>query len=275
MFGESFFDIRIAYRNFISARDCSKINSYLGIYRIFFASAFGGCKLHRDIIRYELAKIESLDPTELIILGVNTATYPFLLIAIHKSIIYGNMEFTDKLIEIAKKIAGDSKASDEAWLNFYEKIYNELHNVVRKSKSKKSYSQVVRALSDQIQCDGVVNKYKCKILAILGDLEKYDEIRYEKADDGLSLYHTIDSDLEYISKKFDFINKLKTYRNSLMNENEAKVRSKGVPIFLSYFFSGAIFRKSWDEYWEDRKRKIIEKKRVVPTILLINSKRTK
>jgi hypothetical protein len=185
------------------------------------------------------------------------------------------MEFTDKLIGIAKKIVGYSEASDEVWLNFYEKIYNELHNVVRKSKSRKSYSQAVRALSDQIQCDSIINKYKCKILAILGDLEKYDEIRYEKADDGLSLYHAIDSDLKYISKKFNFVDKLETYRNTLMNENDANVRSKGVPLFLSYFFSGAVFRKSWDEYLEDRKRKIIEKKRVVPTILLINSKRTK
>jgi hypothetical protein len=270
--GESFFDIATAYKNFISARDCSKINSYLGIYRIFFASAFGGCKLHRDIVRYELAKIESLHPTELIILGVNTATYPFLLVAIHKSIVYGNMEFTDKLIGIAKKIVGYSEASDEVWLNFYEKIYNELHNVVRKSKSRKSYSQVVRALSDQIQCDGIINKYKCKILAILGDLEKYDEIRYEKADDGLSLYHAIDSDLKYISKKFNFVDKLEAYKNALVNKDKMDFQSKNVMAFLSYFVSRALFRKTWDEYLEDLNRKIIEKRRIIPTLLLINRK---
>ena len=228
--------------------------------------------MHRDIIRYELTKIESLHPTELIILGVNTATYPFLLVAIHKSIIYGNMEFTDKLIEIAKKIASDSEASDEVWLNFYEKIYNELYNVVRKSRSKKSYSQAVRALSDQIQCDGIINKHKCKILAILGDLEKYDEIQYEDVDEGLSLYHAIDSDLKYISKKFNFIDKLEAYKNALVNKDKMNFPSKNVMTFLSYFVSGALFRKTWDEYLEDLNRKIVEKRRIIPTLLLINRK---
>jgi len=219
-----------------------------------------------------LAKIESLHPTELIILGISTATYPILLVAIHKSIIYGNMEFTGKLIGIAKKIASDSEASDETWLNFYEKIYNELHNVVRKSKSRKSYSQAIRALSDQIQCDSIINKYKCKILAILGDLEKYDEIRYEDVDRGLSLYHAIDSDLEYISQKFNFIDKLEAYKNALVNKDKMDFQSKNVMAFLSYFVSRALFRKTWDEYLEDLNRKIIEKRRIIPTLLLINRK---
>jgi len=272
MFGEPFFKLDVAYKNFIIARDCTKINLFPGIYRLIFASAFGGCKLHKDIIRYDLRKITSLEPTDLIILGINATTYPFLLIAIHKSIVYGNMEFTDKLIEIAKKIAGDSEASEEVWLNFYEKIYNELYNIVRKTRNKKTYSRTIMALSEQIQCDNTINKYKCKILAVLGDLEKYDEIQYEKIDSGLNLYHAIDSDLAYISRKFNFINKLETYRN-VLNENEANVRPKSVVAFLSYFFSSVTFRKSWDEYLEDRKRKIIEKKRVIPTILLINNKR--
>jgi hypothetical protein len=91
-------------------------------------------------------------------------------------------------------------------------------------------------------------------------------------DEGLSLYHAIDSDLEYISKKFNFIDKLEAYKNALVNKDKMNFQSKNVMAFLSYFVSRALFRKTWDEYLEDLNRKIIEKRRIIPTLLLINRK---
>jgi hypothetical protein len=95
----------------------------------------------------------SLDPNELLLLRINAIIYPFLLIAIHKSIIYGNMEYTDKLIKIARGVLNNTEVFYQNWLNFYEKVYNELSNIVKNTKSKDSYSQVIKSLSQQVACN--------------------------------------------------------------------------------------------------------------------------
>jgi hypothetical protein len=164
----------------------------------------------------------ALDPNELLLLGINATTYTFLLIAIHKSIIYGNMEYTDKLINIARRVINNTEVFNEDWLNFYEKVYNELYNIVKNTKDKDSYSQVIKSLSQQVACNDTISKYKCKALAILGDLQKYDEIRNEKESKESNLYHAIDSDLNYISRKFGYNDKLKTYKNALISGSKVK-----------------------------------------------------
>jgi len=295
MISEPSFTLSAAYKNFISARGCTKINSYPGVFQLIFALAFGGCGLNKDTINQDLQKIMSLDRDELLLLGIDAITYPFLLIAIHKSIIYGNMEYTDKLIDIAKRVKNDLEVFNKDWLNFYEDIYRQLYTIVKITKDEDSYSKVIKSLSQQVTCNDTINKYKCKVLAILGDLLKYDEIRYEKVNKGLSLYHAIDSDLKYISRKFKYNDKLKTYKNALTSGSKVEwlteipqalvgvgtfyasnyfhveVYIQGILIFLSYFISGNAFKKRWAKYLETRNRKIMEKHRIIPTLLQLNS----
>jgi hypothetical protein len=295
MISEPFFNLSTAYKNFISAHDCTKINSYPGVYQLIFALAFGGCGLNKDTLNQDLQKIMSLDRNELLLLGINAITYPFLLIAIHKSIIYGNMEYTDKLIKIAKNTINNTEVFNEDWLNFYEKVYNELSNIVKNTKDKDSYSQVIKSLSQQVACNDTISKYKCKVLAILGDLQKYDEIRNEKESKESKLYRAIDSDLNYISRKFKYSDKLETYKNALTSGSKVEwlteipqalvgvgtfyasnyfhieVYVQGTLIFLSYFISSNAFRKWWEKYLENRNRKIMEKYRIIPILLQLNS----
>jgi len=236
MISEPFFNLSTAYKNFISAHDCTKINSYPGVYQLIFALAFGGCGLNKDTLNQDLQKIMSLDRNELLLLGINAITYPFLLIAIHKSIIYGNMEYTDKLIKIVRRVINDTEVFNEDWLNFYEKVYNELSNIVKNTKDKDSYSQVIKSLSQQVACNDTISKYKCKVLAILGDLQKYDEIRNEKESKESKLYHAIDSDLDYISRKFKYSDKLETYKNALTSGSKVEwltdLLNKIIPILI-------------------------------------------
>jgi hypothetical protein len=288
MISEPFFNLSTPYENFINAQDCPKINSYPEVYRSIVALAFGGCGLNMP-----------LDPNESLLSEINAATYPFLLIAIHKSIIYGKMEYTDKLINIAKKTINSIEGSNEEWLNFYEKIYNMLYNIVKITKDENSYSQVIKSLSQQVACNDTISKYKCKVLAILGDLQKYDEIRNEKVNKGLSLYHAIDSDLKYISRRFKYDDKLKTYKNALTSGSKVEwltvipqalvgvgtfyasnyfhveVYLQGILIFLSYFVSGNAFQKWWEKYLESRNRKIMEKHKIIPTLLQLDSPKVK
>ena len=295
MISEPFFKLSTAYKNFISAHDCTKINSYPGVYQLIFALAFGGCGLNKDTLNQDLQKIMSLDRNELLLLGINATTHPFLLIAIHKSIIYGNMEYTDKLIHIAKKTIDNTEVFNEDWLNFYEKVYNELSNIVKNTKDKDSYSQVIKSLSQQVACNDTISKYKCKVLAILGDLQKYDEISNEKESKESKLYRAIDSDLDYISRKFKYNDKLETYKNAptsgskvewlaeipqalvgvgtfyASNYFHIEVYVQGTLIFLSYFISSNAFRKWWEKYLENRNRKIMEKCRIIPILLQLNS----
>ncbi len=295
MISEPFFKLSTAYKNFISAHDCTKINSYPGVYQLIFALAFGGCGLNKDTLNQDLQKIMSLDRNELLLLGINATTHPFLLIAIHKSIIYGNIEYTDKLIHIAKKTIDNTEVFYEDWLNFYEKVYNELANIVKNTKDKDSYSQIIKSLSQQVACNDTISKYKCKVLAILGDLQKYDEIRNEKESKESKLYRAIDSDLDYISRKFKYNDKLETYRNAptsgskvewlaeipqalvgvgtfyASNYFHIEVYVQGTLIFLSYFISSNAFRKWWEKYLENRNRKIMEKYRIIPILLQLNS----
>jgi len=295
MISEPFFKLSTAYKNFISAHDCTKINSYPGVYQLIFALAFGGCGLNKDTLNQDLQKIMSLDRNELLLLGINATTHPFLLIAIHKSIIYGNMEYTDKLIHIAKKTIDNTEVFYEDWLNFYEKVYNELANIVKNTKDKDSYSQIIKSLSEQVACNDTISKYKCKVLAILGDLQKYDEIRNEKESKESKLYRAIDSDLDYISRKFKYNDKLETYKNAptsgskvewlaeipqalvgvgtfyASNYFHIEVYVQGTLIFLSYFISSNAFRKWWEKYLENRNRKIMEKYRIIPILLQLNS----
>lgn len=295
MISEPFFKLSTAYKNFISAHDCTKINSYPGVYQLIFALAFGGCGLNKDTLNQDLQKIMSLDRNELLLLGINATTHPFLLIAIHKSIIYGNMEYTDKLIHIAKKTTDNTEVFYEDWLNFYEKVYNELANIVKNTKDKDSYSQIIKSLSEQVACNDTISKYKCKVLAILGDLQKYDEIRNEKESKESKLYRAIDSDLDYISRKFKYNDKLETYKNAptsgskvewlaeipqalvgvgtfyASNYFHIEVYVQGTLIFLSYFISSNAFRKWWEKYLENRNIKIMEKYRIIPILLQLNS----
>jgi hypothetical protein len=297
MISERFFKLSTAYKNFISSHDCTKINSFPGVFQLISALAFGGCGLNKDTLNQDLQKIMSLDRNELLLLGINATTHPFLLIAIHKSIIYGNMEYTDKLIHIAKKTIDNTEVFYEDWLNFYEKVYNELANIVKNTKDKDSYSQIIKSLSQQVACNDTISKYKCKVLAILGDLQKYDEIRNEKESKESKLYHAIDSDLDYISRKFKYNDKLETYKNALTSGSKVEwlteipqalvgvgafyasnyfhieVNVQGVLIFLSFFISSNAFRKRWAKYLESRNRKIMEKHRIIPTLLQLNSKK--
>jgi hypothetical protein len=265
------------------------------VYQLIFALAFGGCGLNKDTLNQDLQKIMSLDRNELLLLGINATTHPFLLIAIHKSIIYGNMEYTDKLIHIAKKTIDNTEVFYEDWLNFYEKVYNELSNIVKNTKDKDSYSQAIKLLSQQVACNDTISKYKCKVIAILGDLQKYDEIRDEKESKESELYRTIDSDLNYISREFEYDDKLETYKNALTSGSKVEwlteipqalvgvgtfyasnyfhieVYVQGTLIFLSYFISSNAFRKWWEKYLENRNRKIMEKYRIIPILLQLNS----
>ena len=296
MIGGRFFKLSTAYKNFISAHDCTKINSFPGVYQLIFALAFGGCGLNKDTLNQDLQKITSLNPNELFLLGINAITYPFLLIAIHKSIIYGKMEYTDELINIVKRVINNTEVFWEGWLYFYEKVYNELSNIVRNRKDKDSYSQVIKSLSRQVACNDTIGKYKCKVIAILGDLLKYEEIRCEKVNKGLSFYHAIDSDLNYISREFKYDDKLETYKNALTSGSKVgwlteipqalvgvgafyasnyfhvEVYVQGILIFFSYFISSKAFRKWWEKYLESRNEKIREKHRIIPTLLQLNSK---
>jgi len=295
MISEPFFNLSTAYKNFISAYGCTKINSYPGVYQLIFALAFGGCGLNKDTLNQDLQKIMSLDRNELTLSGINVITYPFLLIAIHKSIIYGNMEYTDELINIARRVINYLEVFNEDWLNFYEKIYNQLYDIVKNTKDKDSYSQVIKSLSQQVACNDTISKYKCKVLAILGDLQRYDEIRNERESRESPLYRAIDSDLEYISRKFKYNDKLETYKNALTSGSKVEwlteipqalvgvgafyasnyfhveVYVQGILIFLSYFISSNAFRKWWEKYLESRNKKIKEKHRIIPILLQLNS----
>jgi hypothetical protein len=297
MISERFFKLSAAYKNFINARGCPKINSYPGVFQLISALAFGGCGLNKDTLNQDLQKIMSLDRDELLLLGINAVTYPFLLIAIHKSIIYGKMEYTDELINIARRVINNSEVFYEDWLYFYEKVYNELSNIVKNTKDKDSYSQAIKLLSQQVACNDTISKYKCKVIAILGDLQKYDEIRDEKESKESELYRTIDSDLNYISREFEYDDKLETYKNALTSGSKVEwlteipqalvgvgafyasnyfhieVNVQGVLIFLSFFISSNAFRKRWAKYLESRNRKIMEKHRIIPTLLQLNSKK--
>jgi hypothetical protein len=180
----------------------------------------------------------SLSPKGFELLGFDPTTYPFLLIGIHKSIIYGKMLYTNKLISIAKRILNNSGTENEGWLDFYEKIYTNLRGVINNTKDKELYAKTIVSLSEQVSCEeGIEGKYKCKVLAILGDLQKYDEIRYEKVSKGLNLRNAIDSDLEYISSIFDYNEKLKLFKNnSTKNKNEISslldLEDRIIPILL-------------------------------------------
>jgi hypothetical protein len=180
----------------------------------------------------------SLSPNEFELLGFDPITYPFLLIGIHKSIIYGKMLYTDKLISIAKRILNNSGTENEGWLVFYEKIYTNLRDVINNAKDKELYAKTIASLSEQVSCkEGIEGKYKCKVLAILGDLRKFDEIRYEKVNRGLNLYNAIDSDLKHISSIFDYNEKLKLFKNNLTkNKNEfgslLDLEDRVIPILL-------------------------------------------
>jgi len=298
MINERFFNLSTAYKNFATARDCSKINSYPKVYQLIFALAFGGCNLDKNTLNQSLQNIMSLDPNELLLLGINATTYPFLLIAIHKSIIYGNMEYTDKLINIARKVINNTEVFNNDWINFYEKVYNEMHDIVKNRKDKDHYSQILKMLSQQVTCNDTISKYKCKVLAILGDLQKYDDIRSEKEGRTIALYYAIDSDLNYVSKKFGYDDKLKTYKKAIVSGSKVKwlidfqipqaiisacaayvfdnffhVEGYAQPmsVFISIVISSTAFRKLWEKYSESRNRKILEKYRVIPTLLQLNS----
>ena len=213
MFSSPFFDLSAAYKNFVEARDCSKLDLYPGIYQLLYVLAFGGCGIDESTLATDIEKIKKLGANELLLLGINNVTYPFLLIAVHKSIIYGKMKYTDVLIQLAKKVLVGTEVFSEDFLNFYEKIFNILYNTT----NNKDYVVRVVQLSEEVrECTkDVISEYKCKILAILGDLDKFDKIRSKKSKSRTYLYRAIDSDLNYISKRFEYKIKLRIYKNIL------------------------------------------------------------
>jgi hypothetical protein len=200
--------------------------------------AFGGCDSNVETLNHEYQKIMSLSPKGFELLGFGLIIYPFLLIGIHKSVIYGKMLYTDKLISIAKRILNNSGTENEGWLVFYEKIYTNLRDVINNTKDKELYVKTIASLSEQVSCEeGIEGKYKCKVLAILGDLQKFDEIQYEKVNKGLNLRNAIDSDLKYISSIFNYHEKLKLFKNNLTkNKNEfgslLDLEDRIIPILL-------------------------------------------
>lgn len=197
----SFFDLTDAFNVFAEASSCDKIDAFPYIYRLIYAASFGGCGLDESSLREELAKIIERKPDELEILGFNAITYPFLLTAIHKSIIYGKMKYTEILIRLAKKVLFLSGSYNEEFLSFYEKIFN----LFRAVSDKSDYARLLKGLSEEIgDCNDSISAYKCKILAALGDLDAYEKTRYKGRDNSTFLYIAIDNDLRYIAKKFKY-----------------------------------------------------------------------
>ena len=235
MIGNQIPDLHIAYKSFIEAHDCSKLVIFSNIYKIIYASAFGGCGLVESEIKI------MLDANDLAHSGINSIIYPFLLIAIHKSVVYGKMRYTGMLIQLAKKVITQDRLYEE-FVNFYEKIYGLLYTSVV-SNDEKEYTQAITRLSREV-CHGksVVSYYKCKVLATLGDLEKYDRVRkyWYREDD--YLFQAIDHDLEYIAKKFGFEAKLYGKLNRILYKlvTDFKVPS-GLLASLSYFISSTYF----------------------------------
>ena len=197
----SFFDLTNAYNILTESSSCDKIDTFPYIYQLIYAAAFGGCGINESSLSEELDKLTKRKPDELEILGFNSITYPLLLIATHKSIIYGKMKYTQALIQLARKVLLTSLSFNEEFLSFYEIIFNLFHTVNNES----DYAKLLKGLSKEIRdCDNTTSVYKCKILAILGDLEAYEKVRYKNRSNNAFLYTAIDNDLRYIAKKYKY-----------------------------------------------------------------------
>jgi hypothetical protein len=246
------FEVTEALFKLAGSHDCSEINYFPGVYGLVYAMSFGGCGRTGTEINGKIRELGLLNKQGLIIAGINPVFYPFIITGIHKSIIFGGMKYTDKLIVLARMALSASGYYDEdEWLKFYNKVYLSLSGIADGSTNPEHYPVLLTLISDGINCNGKENVYKCKVLATLGDLEKYDEIRYTGTGKAPGLLYAIDKDLEYVSKKFGFDRKLEEYKGAL----ERKISQ-----MISYYITGKFMKESYDEY--------VKEKRVVPVLLL-------
>jgi len=264
------FKLSKAYSEFGSSTDCSKIEQFPGVYRLIYTLSFGGCGVPEEKIEDELQKIESLSTSEIMLLGINTLTYPFILIGIHKSILYGRMKYTWRLIVLGRRaLLTAGYSNPEEWLEFY----NGLYLTLRDKTDTESYTSMFALISDGIlfsdgiKCEEEKGSYKCKVLATLGDLERYEEIRDAPVRRKSYLYYAIDKDLEFISKKFDFDEKLERYKKAL---EKYDINKPGLASSVMYYVTGSFLKKTFTDYVKEKRKEIVERERVVPVPLLLN-----
>lgn len=258
------FKLTEAYSEFGRSTDCSKLDRFPGVYRLIYTLSLGGCGVPEEKIEDELQKIESLSTSEIMLLGIDMLTYPFILIGIHKSILYGGMKYTGRLIVLGRRaLLTAGYSNPEEWLEFYNGLYLVLNGVI----NTEYYPIALSLFSDGIRCEEEKGSYKCKVLATLGDLERYGEIRDAPVRRKSYLYYAIDKDLEYISKKFDFDEKLERYKKALEKYDINK------PSFVSsvmYYITGSFLKKTFDDYIKEKRKEIVRRERAVPVPLLLN-----
>jgi hypothetical protein len=258
------FKLDKAYSEFGSSTDCSKVDRFPWIYRLVYSLSFGGCGVPRGELEDELRDIESLSTSETELLGINVLTYPFILIGIHKSLIFGGMKYTERLVVLGRKaLLTAGYHGVEEWLEFYNRLYLVLKGIT----DAESYTDALTLVSDGVKCEGEMGNYKCKVLATLGDLERYDEIRDVGVRRKSYLYHAIDKDLKYISKKFDFDKKLEKYKKALERYDVSK---PSLVSSVAYYVTGSFLNKTFNDYVEEKRKEVIKRERVVPVPLLLN-----
>lgn len=258
------FELDKAYSEFGSSTDCSKLDRFPGAYRLIYTLSFGGCGVPEDEIENKLRNIESLTTSEIVLLGIDMLTYPFILIGIHKSMLYGGMKYTGRLIVLGRRVLFNAGYHDiEEWLEFYDGLYRVLNGVI----NTEYYPIALMLFSDGIKCEGEMGNYKCKVLATLGDLEKYEEIRDTGVRKRSYLYHAIDKDLEYISKKFNFDERLEKYRKALKKYDPDK---PSLTSSVMYYITGSFINKTFNDYVKEKRKETVKRKRVVPVPSLLN-----
>jgi hypothetical protein len=267
------FKLTKAYSEFGSSTDCSKLEQFPGIYRLIYTLSFGGCGVPEDEMENKLENIGSLSTSEITLLGINTLAYPFILIGIHKSILYGGMKYTGRLIVLGRRaLLTVGYSNPEEWLEFY----NGLYITLRGKTDTESYTSMFALVSDGmlfsdgIKCEEEKGSYKCKVLATLGDLERYEEIRDAPVRRKSYLYYAIDKDLEYISKKFDFDEKLEKYKKAL---EKYDINKPSLVSSVMYYITGSFLKKTFTDYVKEKREGIVKRRRVVPVPLLLNENR--
>jgi len=241
------------YSSFINSHSCKGVDKYPGIYGLVSSMSFGGCGL--SDITDRIKEIKSLSASGLYLMGVNSVTFPFIMIGIQKSIIYGGMRYTDELIKLAETVLVNNNVTDYGWVDFYKELYQQLRDVAYGIISKEFYPEIIISISDRIKCEGKDGIYMCKVIATLGDLAKYKEVEFSGTERGISLYHAIDKDLDYVSRKFKFASKLDEYEKALNKDKTS---------LISYYLTGKFLKEPYNEY--------VDEKRVIPVLHLLNKK---
>ena len=264
------FKLTDAYSEFGRSTDCSKLDRFPGVYRLIYTLSFGGCGVPEEEIENELQKIESLSTSDVMLLGIDMLTYPFILIGIHKSIIYGKMKYTGRLIALGKRaLFTAGYFNPEEWLEFYNGSYLILRGITDTKSYTDNFALISDGIlfSDGINCEEEKGSYKCKVLAVLGDLERYGEIRDAPVRRKSYLYYAIDKDLKYVSKKFDFDKKLEKYKKAL---EKYDINKPSLVSSVMYYVTGSFLKKTFNDYVKEKRKGIVKRMRVVPVPFLLN-----